>query len=64
MQINPVTVIGLLEVTAVPDDRHLLITAAGSALGRMLIRYAKMQGVKTIGTVRRQEHVDELKALG
>eukprot|EP00877_Chromochloris_zofingiensis_P013456 jgi/Chrzof1/8364/Cz03g07200.t1 len=62
--INPVTVIGLLEVTAVPDDRHLLITAAGSALGRMLIRYAKMQGVKTIGTVRRQEHVDELKALG
>lgn len=64
LQVNPLTVIGLLEVTAVPPGSHLLVTAASSTVGRMLIQYAKTQGVKTIGTVRRQEHVEELKAMG
>jgi NADPH:quinone reductase-like Zn-dependent oxidoreductase len=61
LQINPVTVVGLLEVAAVQPGQHLLITAAGSTLGRMLIRAARAEGIKTIGVVRRPEAVQELK---
>ncbi|MGE3806701.1 MAG: zinc-binding dehydrogenase, partial [Gemmataceae bacterium] len=42
----------------------LLQTAAGSALGRMVIRLAKMQGFRTINVVRRREQVKELFDLG
>ncbi|KAF6263151.1 hypothetical protein COO60DRAFT_1293128 [Scenedesmus sp. NREL 46B-D3] len=59
--INPVTVVGLLEVAAVQPGQHLLITAAGSTLGRMLIKAARAEGIKTIGVVRRPEAVQELK---
>lgn len=61
LQINPITVVGLLEVAAVQPGQHLLITAAGSTLGRMLIRAARAEGIKTIGVVRRPEAVQELK---
>jgi NADPH:quinone reductase-like Zn-dependent oxidoreductase len=64
MQINPVTVVGLLEVVAVPHGGWLLVTAAGSTLGKMLIAVAKHQGLKVIGTVRRPEQAAEIKALG
>ena len=42
----------------------LLHGAAASSLGRMLIPLAKREGVKTINIVRRNEHVQELTALG
>eukprot|EP00775_Hariotina_reticulata_P004253 gene4253-4504_t len=61
-QINPVTVVGLLEVSGVKAGEHLLITAAGSTLSRMLIKAAKVEGIKTIGVVRRAEAVEEVKA--
>lgn len=64
LQINPVTVVGLYEEAAVPQGKYLLVTAAGSSLARMLIRYAKSQGTKVIGTVRRKEQVQEIKDLG
>lgn len=60
-QINPVTVIGLLEVSGAKAGEHLLITAAGSTLSRMLIAAARAQGIKIIGTVRRPEAVQEVK---
>lgn len=56
------TVVGLLEKAAVPAGKHLLISAAGSTLSRMLIAAARHAGVKTIGLVRRPEAVAELKA--
>jgi hypothetical protein len=56
-----VTVIGLLEVSGAKAGDHLLITAAGSTLSRMLIAAARAQGIKTIGTVRRPEAVQEVK---
>lgn len=59
--INPVTVIGLLEVSGAKEGDHIVITAAGSTLSRMLIRAAKAQGIKTIGVVRRPEAVQEVK---
>jgi NADPH:quinone reductase-like Zn-dependent oxidoreductase len=64
LQINPVTVIGLLEVAAVPKGDYLMITAAGSTLSKMLIAVAKHEGIKTIGVVRREEQVAEIKSLG
>jgi NADPH:quinone reductase-like Zn-dependent oxidoreductase len=63
--VNPATVIAMVKhELAVPACEWLLQAAAGSALGKMIIRYAKSRGVKTINVVRRREAVDELKALG
>lgn len=61
LQINPVTVIGLLEVSKAQAGDYLVITAAGSTLSRMLIAAARAQGIKTIGIVRRAEAVKEVK---
>lgn len=61
VQINPVTVVGLLAASGVQPGEHLLITAAGSTLSRMLIKAARTQGIKTIGVVRRAEAVEEVK---
>ncbi len=48
----------------VPAGEALLQTAAGSALGRMVIRLGKKFGFRTINVVRRREQVAELKSLG
>jgi NADPH:quinone reductase-like Zn-dependent oxidoreductase len=62
--VNPLTVIGMVEVSAVPKGKYLIQGAAGSVLGRMLIQYTKTIGVKTISIVRRAEQIQELKDLG
>jgi NADPH:quinone reductase-like Zn-dependent oxidoreductase len=59
--INPVTVVGLLEVAKVAAGDWVLITAAGSTLGRMLIGAARAAGIKPIAVIRRAEAVQELK---
>src|SRR5262249_15726950 len=41
-----------------------LQSAAGSELGRMIIRLAKHDGVRTLNVVRRREAVAELERLG
>jgi NADPH:quinone reductase len=51
-------------VLRVPRGGWLLQTAAGSALGRMVIRLGKHYGFHTINVVRRREQSDELKKLG
>ncbi|KAL4427444.1 hypothetical protein ABPG77_000733 [Micractinium sp. CCAP 211/92] len=62
--VNPVTVVGMLNVLDVPQGEYLLQTAAGSVLGRQMVQLAKSRGIRTINVVRRQELADELKALG
>eukprot|EP01087_Luapelamoeba_hula_P017024 TRINITY_DN5324_c0_g1_i2.p1 TRINITY_DN5324_c0_g1~~TRINITY_DN5324_c0_g1_i2.p1 ORF type:complete len:394 (-),score=86.76 TRINITY_DN5324_c0_g1_i2:163-1344(-) len=62
--VNPMTVIGFLDVAASGGHKSLVHTAAGSALGKMLIAQAKLEGVDVIGVVRREEQVEELKQLG
>jgi NADPH:quinone reductase-like Zn-dependent oxidoreductase len=62
--VNPTTVVGLVDAADVPKGGYLLQAAAGSALGRQLIQYAKHKGIKTINVVRRQEQVQQLKDLG
>ncbi|KAH9552104.1 hypothetical protein CY35_09G046200 [Sphagnum magellanicum] len=62
--VNPWTVYGMLTDLKVPKGEYVLQTAAGSVLGRQLIRLAKHWGIKTINIVRRAEQKEELKALG
>jgi NADPH:quinone reductase-like Zn-dependent oxidoreductase len=63
--VNPATAYVLTrKILAVPAGEWLLQTAAGSALGRMIIRLGRRFGFKTINVVRRSEQVAELKALG
>ena len=63
--INPASAILMLRhVLAVPRGEWLLQSAAGSEVGRMIIRLAQRDGIKTINVVRRRESVAELKDLG
>jgi NADPH:quinone reductase len=63
--VNPATALVMIEkVLRVPRGAWLLQSAAGSALGRMIIRLAKRIGIRTINAVRRAESVDDLKQLG
>lgn len=38
--------------------------SSAQVLGRQLVQYAKHIGIRTINVVRRDEHIEELKALG
>ena len=63
--INPASAIVMLRhVLAIPKGEWLLQSAAGSELGRMIIRLAKHDGIRTINIVRRRESVAELERLG
>jgi NADPH:quinone reductase len=63
--INPASAILMLRhVLAVPRGEWFLQSAAGSQIGRMMIRLAKRAGIKTINIVRRRESVAELNQLG
>ena len=63
--VNPATALVLTrQVLAVPPGEWLLQTAAGSALGKMVIRLGKRFGFRTVNVVRRREQVEELKKLG
>jgi NADPH:quinone reductase len=65
LMINPATAILMVRhVLAVPRGEWLLQSAAGGELGRMIIRLAKHDGIRTINVVRRKEAVQELKNLG
>src|SRR5262249_27347455 len=63
--VNPATVIVMIRrVLKVPRGAWLLQTAAGGALGRMVIRLSKVDGFRTINVVRRPEQGEELLRLG
>lgn len=63
--INPATAILMVRhVLAVPRGEWLLQSAASSELGRMVIRLAKRDGIRTLNVVRRPEAVADLSALG
>ena len=63
--VNPATAFVMTrKVLNVPAGEWLLQTAAGSVLGRMVIRLGKRFGFKTLCVVRRDEQVDELRSLG
>lgn len=63
--INPASAIHMVRhVLAVPPGEWLLQSAAGSELGRMVIRLAKRDGIRTVNVVRRHEAAAELERLG
>jgi len=63
--VNPATAFVLTKnVLNVPPGTWLLQTAAGSSLGRMVIRLGKRAGFKTLCVTRRADQADELKTLG
>jgi NADPH:quinone reductase len=63
--VNPASALAMTQyVFKIPTGEWLLQTAAGSALGRMVIRLGRHYGFRTINVVRRREQVDELLKLG
>ncbi len=63
--INPGTALAMIRhVLKVPKGAWLLQSAAGSTLGRMIIKLGQHDGFRTINVVRRPEAIDELKRLG
>ncbi|GAB3502802.1 zinc-binding dehydrogenase [Spirosoma knui] len=62
--VNPFTAYAMVQESGVQEGGWLLVTAAGSAFGKLVVQLCKMRGINTIGTVRRDDLNDELKALG
>jgi NADPH:quinone reductase-like Zn-dependent oxidoreductase len=62
--VNPATaLIMTTQVLKVPRGEWLLQTAAGSALGKMIVKLGKRYGFKTINVVRRADTAKELEKL-
>ena len=63
--VNPATAwVMTREVLNIPNGQWLIQTAAGSALGRMIIRLGHATGFKTFNIVRRESTAEELRHLG
>jgi NADPH2:quinone reductase len=63
--VNPATVLAMVRhVLEVPKGEWLLQSAAGSTLGKMIIRLGRHDGFKTVNVVRRSEAKEELSRLG
>lgn len=63
--VNPATVLAMVRhVLAVPRGEWLLQSAANSTLGKMVIRLARHDGIRTINVVRRRSAAAELEAIG
>jgi NADPH2:quinone reductase len=63
--INPVTAwVMVTNELSIQDGQWLLQTAAGSAVGRLVIQISKIIGFQTINLVRRKEQVPELLEYG
>jgi NADPH:quinone reductase-like Zn-dependent oxidoreductase len=63
--VNPASAMVMTQyVLRVPRGAWLVQTAAGSALGRMVIRLGKHYGFRTINVVRRRKQAEELLRAG
>ena len=50
--VNPLTVIGFVDTLRAEGHKALVHTAAGSQLGRMLVKHCKAEGVELVNIVR------------
>jgi trans-2-enoyl-CoA reductase len=64
LNVNIVTVIGMLNNLAPPVGSYVLQSAGGSTLGKQLVQVANDMGLNVISTVRRCDQVAELQAYG
>jgi NADPH:quinone reductase-like Zn-dependent oxidoreductase len=63
--VNPASALAMVRhILAVPRGEWLLQSAAGSTLGKMIIKLGAHDGFKTLCVVRRSEAKEELVALG
>jgi NADPH:quinone reductase-like Zn-dependent oxidoreductase len=63
--VNPASALVMVrKVLKVKPGAWLLQTAAGSALGRMVIRLGRLDGFRTINVVRRRDQARELLDMG
>ncbi len=62
--VNPFTAWAMVEESGVQAGEWLMITACGSAYGKLVIQLCQKKGIKTIGTVRRDDLNKDLKKLG
>lgn len=62
--VNPFTAWAMVQESGVQQDEWLMITACGSAYGKLVIQLCQKKGIKTIGTVRRDDLNADLKKLG
>jgi NADPH:quinone reductase-like Zn-dependent oxidoreductase len=63
--VNPATVLAMVRhVLEVPKGEWLLQSAAGSTLGKMIIKLGRHDGFKTVNVVRRSKAKEELTRLG
>jgi NADPH2:quinone reductase len=63
--VNPASALAMIRyVHRVPRGAWVVQTAAGSALGRMVIRLGVLDGFRTLNIVRRKDQVEELLGLG
>ncbi len=62
--VNPFTAYAMVQESGLQAGQYLLITAGGSAFGKMVLSVCKKKGIHTICTVRRDDQKGALKALG
>src|SRR5262245_47439898 len=62
--VNPLTVLGMVGTMRLEGHTALVHTAAASNLGQMLHNVCMQENIGLVNIVRRQEHIDLLKALG
>ncbi len=62
--VNPLTAYAFLEITKKGGHKAIVLTAAASALGQMVNRLGRSEGVQIINVVRREAQEDLLKQQG
>jgi NADPH:quinone reductase-like Zn-dependent oxidoreductase len=62
--VNPFTAWAMLHDATLREGDWLLQTAGSSAFGQLVIQLAALRGIRTISTVRRDDHIETLKSLG
>ena len=62
--VNPFTAWAMVEESGVQSGEWLMITACGSAYGKLVIQLCRKKGIKTLGTVRHDDLNEDLKKLG
>lgn len=64
LSLNPLTAYALLHEAGAHTDDWLLLTAGNSAVSKIIIQLARLQGIRTIALIRNDEETEILKQLG
>ena len=61
---NPLTALAALDLTQASPGSGLLVTGASGALGRMIVRLGRREGLNIVALARRPSSIDALRAEG